>query len=47
MSADQQRILARAVREVESGQIVNLGIGLLTRLFYSPDYFTIYPRKCK
>lgn len=34
MSADQQRILARAAREVVSGQIVNLGIGLPTRLFH-------------
>ncbi|AMD01677.1 MULTISPECIES: 3-oxoacid CoA-transferase subunit B [Halomonas] len=38
MSADQQRILARAAREVIPGQIVNLGIGLPTRLFhYLPD----------
>ncbi|EWH00234.1 hypothetical protein Q427_20605 [Halomonas sp. BC04] len=38
MSADQQRILARAAREVIPGQIVNLGIGLPTRLFhYLPE----------
>jgi acetate CoA/acetoacetate CoA-transferase beta subunit len=38
MSADQQRILARAAREVIPGQIVNLGIGLPTQLFhYLPD----------
>ncbi|WP_404298035.1 3-oxoacid CoA-transferase subunit B [Halomonas sp.] len=38
MSSDTQRILARAAREVIPGQIVNLGIGLPTRLFhYLPD----------
>ncbi|MGM0783203.1 MAG: 3-oxoacid CoA-transferase subunit B [Pseudomonadota bacterium] len=38
MSADQTRILARAASEVVPGQIVNLGIGLPTRLFhYLPD----------
>ncbi|MFP4138410.1 MAG: 3-oxoacid CoA-transferase subunit B [Halomonas sp.] len=34
MSSDQERILARAAREVAPGQIVNLGIGLPTRLFH-------------
>lgn len=34
MPSDQQRILARAAREVTAGQIVNLGIGLPTRLFH-------------
>ncbi len=38
MSSESQRILARAAREVIPGQIVNLGIGLPTRLFhYLPD----------
>ena len=38
MASDTQRILARAAREVIPGQIVNLGIGLPTRLFhYLPD----------
>ncbi|MFC2991433.1 3-oxoacid CoA-transferase subunit B [Halomonas tibetensis] len=38
MSSDTQRILTRAAREVIPGQIVNLGIGLPTRLFhYLPD----------
>lgn len=38
MSYDQQRILARAAREIEPGQIVNLGIGLPSQLFnYIPD----------
>ncbi|RTR05210.1 3-oxoacid CoA-transferase subunit B [Halomonas nitroreducens] len=37
MSSDQERMLARAAREVVPGQIVNLGIGLPTRLF---DYLT-------
>ncbi|WP_027962758.1 3-oxoacid CoA-transferase subunit B [Halomonas halodenitrificans] len=34
MPSDQQRILARAAREITAGQIVNLGIGLPTRLFH-------------
>ncbi|SFH28990.1 3-oxoacid CoA-transferase subunit B [Modicisalibacter xianhensis] len=34
MSSDQERLLARAAREVLPGQIVNLGIGLPTRLFH-------------
>ncbi|MFO8045335.1 MAG: 3-oxoacid CoA-transferase subunit B [Halomonas sp.] len=34
MSAESLRILTRAAREVIPGQIVNLGIGLPTRLFY-------------
>ncbi|MCK2183605.1 3-oxoacid CoA-transferase subunit B [Halomonas getboli] len=34
MPSDQERILARAAREVSHGQIVNLGIGLPTRLFH-------------
>lgn len=34
MPSDQERILARAAREVVAGQIVNLGIGLPTRLFH-------------
>ncbi|MFG6158126.1 3-oxoacid CoA-transferase subunit B [Halomonas sp. 1390] len=34
MPSDQERILARAAREVTAGQIVNLGIGLPTRLFH-------------
>lgn len=34
MPSDQERMLARAVREVVPGQIVNLGIGLPTRLFH-------------
>jgi len=33
MSPDQQRILARAAREVLPGHVVNLGIGLPTGLF--------------
>jgi len=38
MPSDQERILARAAREVVAGQIVNLGIGLPTRLFhYLPE----------
>ncbi|WP_444984117.1 3-oxoacid CoA-transferase subunit B [Halomonas mongoliensis] len=38
MASDSQRILTRAAREVIPGQIVNLGIGLPTRLFhYLPD----------
>lgn len=38
MLSDQQRMLTRAAREVIDGQIVNLGIGLPTRLFhYLPD----------
>lgn len=38
MPSDQERILARAAREIQPGQIVNLGIGLPTRLFhYMPD----------
>jgi len=38
MISDQQRMLTRAAREVVDGQIVNLGIGLPTRLFhYLPD----------
>lgn len=34
MPNDQQRILARAAREITAGQIVNLGIGLPTQLFH-------------
>lgn len=34
MTSDQQRILARAAREITAGQIVNLGIGLPTQLFH-------------
>ena len=34
MPSDQERMLARAAREVVPGQIVNLGIGLPTRLFH-------------
>lgn len=34
MPYDQQRMLARAAREVRPGQIVNLGIGLPTQLFH-------------
>ncbi|SHF04851.1 3-oxoacid CoA-transferase subunit B [Modicisalibacter ilicicola DSM 19980] len=34
MPSDQERILARAAREIDPGQIVNLGIGLPTRLFH-------------
>lgn len=38
LSPDQRRLLARAAREIQPGQIVNLGIGLPTRLFhYLPD----------
>ncbi|CAM3459796.1 3-oxoacid CoA-transferase subunit B [Halomonas lysinitropha] len=38
MASESHRILARAAREVIPGQIVNLGIGLPTRLFhYLPD----------
>lgn len=34
MPSDQERILVRAAQEVGSGRIVNLGIGLPTRLFH-------------
>ncbi|WP_027967065.1 3-oxoacid CoA-transferase subunit B [Halomonas halocynthiae] len=34
MTTDQQRILARAAKEITAGQIVNLGIGLPTQLFH-------------
>ncbi|RBP32552.1 3-oxoacid CoA-transferase subunit B/acetate CoA/acetoacetate CoA-transferase beta subunit [Marinobacter pelagius] len=38
MPSDQERMLARAAREILPGQIVNLGIGLPTRLFhYMPE----------
>lgn len=38
MPSDQERILARASREILPGQIINLGIGLPQRLFhYMPD----------
>lgn len=38
MPSDQERILARAAREILPGQIVNLGIGLPQRLFhYMPE----------
>ncbi|MBD3641506.1 MAG: 3-oxoacid CoA-transferase subunit B [Marinobacter sp.] len=38
MPSDQERMLARAAREIRPGQIVNLGIGLPTRLFhYMPE----------
>ena len=34
MAYDQKRILARAAREIQPGQIVNLGIGLPSQLFH-------------
>ena len=38
MAYDQKRILTRAAREIEPGQIVNLGIGLPSQLFhYLPE----------
>ena len=38
MLSDQERILARAAREILPGQIINLGIGLPQRLFhYMPE----------
>ncbi|WP_372985943.1 3-oxoacid CoA-transferase subunit B [Marinobacter sp.] len=38
MPSDKERMLARAAREILPGQIVNLGIGLPTRLFhYMPE----------